>query len=661
MADNTLLLSRAKAAVISRDFTLAVRLYRQLLRDDRDNIELLNQLGNLYMKSGRDDQALPVFKRISELNPEDSNPLITIGGIYRRLKKYEESIAALEEALVADGTNALVSYNLGFTYKEMGQLDDAVSCFEDAIEMNPSDTLAYNHIGVIYAEKKEYDKALQSYLRGLNVDANHPVLLLNVAQTYEALGENDKAAASYEGALRSKPLWTDAIDSYGKFLVKAGRGQEAYAIVKRALDVNSKDTRLAESLERIRPYANEEEVNKTEISLKANDSEPVDFEEVQDDSLPRIDDKEFDAKGLEISLQEQDFEIQESEMPDESIIEEAVASDDGSTFDFESMGMDQLANDVPVDEGFFEQSDENMGDEGYALQTLDNLADDEELPVDIDDTPDYGDSNGGITDDLNSYTEPEDPFAEVEDIFHEPEPSPEEGAGESEEDPENEPSDTLPSDIEEKLEEAKRTLEKANYAAEQAWMAAQQAADSAQLLDAAKVSIEEEMPLDEEIVPADEIDVEEESLLPQDVIAAADMLPSIISQLEDPEAFGQFKLQLEMFKKLRELLDYLPVSKRDAFLSSETRLLLDYIILRLSGTPGLYATVNALLDTGVLPSANGNLLQENAMPAEKTEKQLLSEGIEVIKKLTEAIKDDGLRSAMMEKLMKLESESPDYL
>ena len=108
MVPNQLLLSRARSATLARDFDLAARLYRQLLREDRNNVELLKQLGNLYMKSGRDDLALPVFKNIVELSKGDFDSLITLGGIYRRLKMYEDSIAILEKALIFDSDNPQV-------------------------------------------------------------------------------------------------------------------------------------------------------------------------------------------------------------------------------------------------------------------------------------------------------------------------------------------------------------------------------------------------------------------------------------------------------------------------------------------------------------------------------------------------------------------------
>ena len=52
MIQNQLLLSRARSAALSRDFDLAARLYRQILRDDRNNVDVLKQLGNIYNIDG---------------------------------------------------------------------------------------------------------------------------------------------------------------------------------------------------------------------------------------------------------------------------------------------------------------------------------------------------------------------------------------------------------------------------------------------------------------------------------------------------------------------------------------------------------------------------------------------------------------------------------
>ncbi|HAH61959.1 MAG TPA: hypothetical protein DCL73_07660, partial [Treponema sp.] len=104
---------RAKAAVISRDFALAARLYKSLLREDSGNIGLLSALGSLYVKAGDDKKALLYYEQIRTLSPNSFEALNSMGGIYRRLQRYDESINVLQQALELGLNDTQVNYNLG--------------------------------------------------------------------------------------------------------------------------------------------------------------------------------------------------------------------------------------------------------------------------------------------------------------------------------------------------------------------------------------------------------------------------------------------------------------------------------------------------------------------------------------------------------------------
>lgn len=247
MIDN-LLLSRAKAAVLARDFQLATRLYKNLLKENPTDVSLLSQLGNMYVKSGNDEKALPIFNQILSLDSDNLVAMNNLGAIYRRKKEYDSSVEILQKARSVHGDNSQVEYNLGFTYKIMGESEKAIQCFEDVIEENPSDVLAYNHIGSIYAERKRHEEAVQSYLRGLKIDPNHPVLHLNLAKSYEKLKKYDEALFEYENALRTKPGWIEAIDGYADLLMKGRKAKDASAIVMQAIRLNPEDAKMHSKL-----------------------------------------------------------------------------------------------------------------------------------------------------------------------------------------------------------------------------------------------------------------------------------------------------------------------------------------------------------------------------------------------------------------------------
>ena len=249
--ENKLVLRRAAAALASRDFDLAVRLYKGLLKDDPENRDVLFALGDVYIKSGDDKNALVYYEKINKIDPNDATSLNATGGIYRRLGRYEDALRVLHASLSLGGKKADVNYNLGFTYRSMGDYDKAIECFESVIASDPGDTLAYNHLGVIYALRKEYQKAATAYKRGLQVDPNHPVLQLNLAETYEALHADEEAAVAYEAALRAKPGWMEAVRKYTALLLRCRKTTAAASVVQKAIALHPSDAQLFALLGRV--------------------------------------------------------------------------------------------------------------------------------------------------------------------------------------------------------------------------------------------------------------------------------------------------------------------------------------------------------------------------------------------------------------------------
>lgn len=244
MDEKEIVFNRAKNAMLSRDFTLAARLFKSLLADDPNNLELLNSLGQLYIKASDDEKALPFYEQIIKLNPVNVDAYNNMGGIYRRLKRYDESIAILNKALSFNKNNSEVKYNLGFTYKLMGKNGEACDCFEYVISENPYDVLAYNHLGSIYATKKDYQKSISIYKRGLQVDPNHPILQYNLARSYVAINADLDAFKAFEAALRAKPSWKDAVKEYSALLNKYSRTKESCEVIQKAINLYPTDGHL---------------------------------------------------------------------------------------------------------------------------------------------------------------------------------------------------------------------------------------------------------------------------------------------------------------------------------------------------------------------------------------------------------------------------------
>lgn len=242
--EKNLILTRAQGAVLSRDFTTAVRLYKQLLDGDPSNVDYLKEVGSIYVKAGEDEKAIPYYEQIIMFYPHYIEAMNALGAIFRRLKRYEESVSILQKALEEGRQIPSVNYNLGFTYKEMGQYDDAIEAFDYVIAEKPDDVLAYNHLGVLYLAKKEYQKSISSFKRGLQVDPNHPILNYNLARCYDECKMYSESIRCYQSALKAKPGWLDAVKDFSSLLVKCQQTKEAADLVSHSIELHPNDVKL---------------------------------------------------------------------------------------------------------------------------------------------------------------------------------------------------------------------------------------------------------------------------------------------------------------------------------------------------------------------------------------------------------------------------------
>ena len=274
MAKN-LVLAKAQNAVLAHDWVTAARLYKELLQGNEKNVDYLMELGSIYVKAGEDEKAIPYFQQIITSYPHYIDAMNNLGAIFRRLKRYDESIAILKKAKSEGRDSGSVNYNLGFTYKEMKKYEEAIDSFELVIVENPDDVLAYNHLGSIYYAQKNYDKSISSFKRGLQVDPNHPILNYNLARCYEDSKNIPDAIRCYEATLKTRPGWKDAIRDFSELLIKGQKNKEAQDLVEKSIKLHPTDGDLMCILGRIFlnqfDYDNASKTFKKADSVKPND------------------------------------------------------------------------------------------------------------------------------------------------------------------------------------------------------------------------------------------------------------------------------------------------------------------------------------------------------------------------------------------------------
>ena len=134
------------------------------------DVNLLYQLGVLYEKRGERDKALEMMQKVLHLDPEHPDALNFIA--YHQAENDEELELALSRALKALSAkqSSYIIDTLGWIYYKLGRYEESREQLEQASSLQPDDPVILEHLGDLYQALTLWDQAADAYRRILAID-----------------------------------------------------------------------------------------------------------------------------------------------------------------------------------------------------------------------------------------------------------------------------------------------------------------------------------------------------------------------------------------------------------------------------------------------------------------------------------------------------------
>jgi Tfp pilus assembly protein PilF len=137
------LLQQAYRVQMDGDYDQAVILYKRSL-EIFPSAEAHTFLGWTYHFQGKIEDAIAECKKAIEVDPEFGNPYNDIGSYLIQMRRYDEAIPWLEQAILAPRYEPrhFPHFNLGRAYIAKGMLSRARECFNESLRIEPNYVLA---------------------------------------------------------------------------------------------------------------------------------------------------------------------------------------------------------------------------------------------------------------------------------------------------------------------------------------------------------------------------------------------------------------------------------------------------------------------------------------------------------------------------------------
>ncbi|HUI08239.1 MAG TPA: tetratricopeptide repeat protein [Verrucomicrobiae bacterium] len=194
-----------------------------------------NNLGNVYWREGKINDALGHYEQALRLNPDYAEAHNNLGNVFWREGKISDAIEHYEQALRLNPDSPEAHYNLGSVLAQTGKTTEAIAHFEQALRLKPDYAEAHENLGVVLAHLGRVPEAMAQWERALRLKPDFAEAHYNLGKSFAQTGKTGEAIAHFEQAVRLKPDYAEAHQDLGVALAHLGRVLEAMAQWEQAL------------------------------------------------------------------------------------------------------------------------------------------------------------------------------------------------------------------------------------------------------------------------------------------------------------------------------------------------------------------------------------------------------------------------------------------
>lgn len=231
-------LNLGNACMDLEQFDEGIDAFKRALLIDEDSVTALYSLAYAYFLDGDYEQAARLFNRIEEIGQASVDLYSVMAAMFLDAEDYGMAVRSLNRAIKLDPLNAQLRLQKAQAYLQMGKVREAVSSLRDLQEILPDEAAGYIMEAQVLIDVEEFDGALEALGRAIARFPGDAILSSLRAQALNSMGRYEEALAE---AIRAADLETDVPEvknqvSYqtGIALGGLGRVDESVAVLERA-------------------------------------------------------------------------------------------------------------------------------------------------------------------------------------------------------------------------------------------------------------------------------------------------------------------------------------------------------------------------------------------------------------------------------------------
>ena len=197
-------------------------------------------LGDAYLSSGDDENAIAAYKKAIEIVPNDSISLSNISRAYCNLKDYKSAEEYLKKAESVSQGKFENFASFGEIYRLAKIYDKSIEYYEKALKKDPNNPVNLNNIGLAYLGNEEVERAIIYFKKALNQEESF-VYYSNLGLAYSTKKDWPLAIENLEKAIKLNPDDFYSFSKLGGIYIDRNLFIQAIEMLEKAKEINPRD------------------------------------------------------------------------------------------------------------------------------------------------------------------------------------------------------------------------------------------------------------------------------------------------------------------------------------------------------------------------------------------------------------------------------------
>jgi tetratricopeptide (TPR) repeat protein len=223
--------------------------YRELAAAGEERPAVLEALADMYLENGLARPALETLSALTREAPDNLYYHSRLAWTLDAVGRTETAIEYFERLIEAQPDAADLHFNVALLYRKLKRYEDAVAAYRQALEKEidrPQEV--WSNLGVLSADRRRPQEARSHYEEALSIDPGYVPALFNLAGLEEEAGDREAAMALYERILELDPRHWESLARIA-YATRAGNADDpVFARLHRGLESATDDAEGREAL-----------------------------------------------------------------------------------------------------------------------------------------------------------------------------------------------------------------------------------------------------------------------------------------------------------------------------------------------------------------------------------------------------------------------------